>query len=180
MARCAAGRLRGFVLGVGVGIAVLGQLPAAVGAEPPATGTPASPVTPAAEPVPAASAETAQRMKALAEDLRCLVCQNQTLADSNAELAVDLRKQIETMIGQGKSDADIKAYMVARYGDFVLYKPPMQANTWLLWLGPFALLVLGGLIWLVVQRRSSGDQSAAAAIGSPVDAAQVRRILDDQ
>ena len=77
-----------------------------------------------------------RRLKALAEELRCLVCQNQTIADSNAPLAVDLRNQIRTQIAQGRSDDEIRAYMVERYGDFVLYKPPFHAGTALLWLGP--------------------------------------------
>ena len=96
------------------------------------------------------------RLKALAEELRCLVCQNQTIADSNAPLAVDLRNQIRGQIGQGRSDSQIRDYMVERYGDFVLYKPPFQATTALLWLGP-PLLILGGLAaFVVVVRRRRG------------------------
>jgi cytochrome c-type biogenesis protein CcmH len=97
---------------------------------------------------------TEQRLKALAEELRCLVCQNQTIADSNAPLAVDLRNQIRGQIAQGASDAQIRAYMVERYGDFVLYSPPFRATTALLWLGPM-LLVAGGVaaFALVVRRR---------------------------
>ena len=79
------------------------------------------------------SPEAKARMKALSEELRCLVCQNQTLADSNAELAVDLRREVEKMVAAGRSDDEIKTYLVERYGDFVLYKPPMQANTIALW-----------------------------------------------
>jgi len=95
----------------------------------------------------------------LAEELRCLVCQNQTIADSNAPLAVDLRNQIRGQIGQGRSDEQIRDYMVERYGDFVLYRPRFHANTALLWLGP-PLLVLGGLAaFIVVVRR----RRAAAA-----------------
>jgi cytochrome c-type biogenesis protein CcmH len=91
------------------------------------------------------------------------VCQNQTLADSNAELAVDLRRQVESMIAGGQSDREIRDYMVARYGDFVLYRPPIQGNTLALWAGPFALLGLGGLIWWTVQRRSRLAAAAARA-----------------
>jgi cytochrome c-type biogenesis protein CcmH len=83
-------------------------------------------------PAPGAQAqETAspERLKRLSEELRCLVCQNQTLADSNADLAVDLKRQIETLLAQGQSDNQIRDYMVARYGDFVLYRPPLQGNT---------------------------------------------------
>lgn len=79
----------------------------------------------------------------LAEQLRCLVCQNQSLADSNAELAVDLRRQIREQIAQGKGDAQIVDFMVQRYGDFVLYRPPLKASTWLLWFGPPSLLLIG-------------------------------------
>ena len=95
-----------------------------------------------------------RRLKALGEELRCLVCQNQTIADSNAPLAVDLRNQLRGQIAAGRSDDDIRTYMVERYGDFVLYRPPLRATTVLLWVGPFALVMLGALIfWLVVRRR---------------------------
>jgi cytochrome c-type biogenesis protein CcmH len=105
-------------------------------------------------------AATEARLKALAEELRCLVCQNQTIADSNAPLAVDLRNQIRGQIGQGRSDEQIRDYMVERYGDFVLYRPRFHANTALLWLAP-PLLVLGGLgAFIVVVRRR---RAAAAA-----------------
>jgi cytochrome c-type biogenesis protein CcmH len=91
---------------------------------------------------------TNKRAVHLAEELRCLVCQNQSLADSHAELAVDLRRQIREQIAQGKSDSAIIAYMVERYGDFVLYRPPVKAATWLLWFGPPLLLVLGIILLL--------------------------------
>ena len=106
-----------------------------------------------------------ERYKALAHELRCLVCQNQTLADSDASLAVDLRRQLESMIVDGRSDDEIKKYLVERYGDFVLYKPPMQSNTWLLWIGPFALLALGIGVWFAMQRRrrNSGAPTTAAS-----------------
>jgi len=90
----------------------------------------------------------AARAVRLSEKLRCLVCQNQTIADSNAELAQDLRRQIHEQIAAGKTDDEIVAYMVARYGDFVLYEPPLKATTVLLWAGP-ALLILGGFVGLV-------------------------------
>jgi len=101
---------------------------------------------------------TEQRLKDLAEELRCLVCQNQTIADSNAPLALDLRNQIRTQIGQGKSDEQIRDYMVERYGDFVLYRPPFKATTALLWIGPFALVLLGAGIFLVLVRRRRAAQ----------------------
>ena len=93
------------------------------------------------------------RLKKLEEELRCLVCQNQTLADSSAPLAEDLRREVRELALPGKSDAEIKEYLVARYGDFVLYKPPVKPTTWLLWFGPFALLLGGALVWFVVLRR---------------------------
>jgi cytochrome c-type biogenesis protein CcmH len=93
------------------------------------------------------------RLKTLSEELRCLVCQNQTLADSTAPLAEDLRREVRELAQQGKSDAEIKQYLVARYGDFVLYRPPVKPTTWLLWFGPFAFLLGGALVWFVVLRR---------------------------
>ena len=93
-------------------------------------------------------------MKALTEQLRCLVCQNETLADSHADLAEDLRKQIREQMSAGKSDQEILAYLTQRYGDFVLYKPPVKATTYLLWFGPFALLIAGTFIlYRYVRRR---------------------------
>jgi cytochrome c-type biogenesis protein CcmH len=108
-------------------------------------------------------APTEQRLKELAEELRCLVCQNQTIADSNAPLAYDLRNQIRAQIAQGRSNDEIRAYMVERYGDFVLYRPPFKASTAILWLGPFVLIALGGVIgWRVVRRRASAPPAAVA------------------
>ena len=95
------------------------------------------------------------RMLRIAAELRCLVCQNQTIADSHADLAQDLRRQVREMLVRGDSDQQILDYMTARYGDFVLYRPPVKASTALLWYGP-ALLLLGGLAGLVfVLRRRS-------------------------
>ena len=95
------------------------------------------------------------RMMSLAVELRCLVCQNQTIADSNAGLAVDLRNQVRDMLRQGQDRDQIVAYMTDRYGDFVLYRPPLKESTALLWFGPAALL-LGGLavLVLVLRRRN--------------------------
>ena len=117
----------------------------------------------AAEALPTESDPVAAaRAVALSEKLRCLVCQNQTIADSNAELAQDLRRQIREQIAAGKSDQQIVDYMVARYGDFVLYQPPVKATTLLLWAGP-ALLVAVGFIVLartVRLRRAASDAPA--------------------
>lgn len=93
-----------------------------------------------------------KRMTALAENLRCLVCQNESLASSHAELAEDLRREVREQIKKGMTDKEITDYLVARYGDFVLYDPPVKSYTLLLWFGPF-LLLLGGLVWLVMQVR---------------------------
>ena len=101
------------------------------------------------------------RMVAIAAELRCLVCQNETIAASQADLAVDLRRQVREMLGQGKTNREILDYMTARYSDFVLYRPPVKNTTALLWFGP-AVLLAGGLttLWLVLRRRSRmpGDQ----------------------
>lgn len=101
------------------------------------------------------------RMLRITAELRCLVCQNQTIADSHAELAVDLRNQVKEMLKRGDTDQAIIDYMTARYGDFVLYRPPLKGTTWILWFGP-GLLLVGGLaaLWLVLHRRSrlSPDQ----------------------
>ena len=95
-----------------------------------------------------------QRMKALTEQLRCLVCQNETLADSRADLAEDLRKQIREQMKAGKSNQQIIAFLTERYGDFVLYKPPVKATTYLLWFGPFVLLVAGtGVLYRYLKHR---------------------------
>ena len=104
----------------------------------------------ASEAVPTETDPVAQaRAVRLAEQLRCLVCQNQTIADSNADLAVDLRRQVREQIAAGRSDAEIVDYMTARYGDFVLYRPPLKATTLILWAGP-ALLLIGGA-WLLAR-----------------------------
>jgi len=98
---------------------------------------------------------TEARMTRIAAELRCLVCQNQTIADSNAPLAQDLRQQVREMIRRGDSDRQIVDYMTARYGDFVLYRPPLKGSTALLWFGPAALLVGGiGVLVVVLRRRS--------------------------
>ena len=112
------------------------------------------------------------RVNALANELRCLVCQNQTLADSNAPLAVDLRNQIREKMQQGASEGDIIGFMVERYGDFVLYRPPFKSTTLLLWAGPMLLMIAGlaGLYYRLARRRRevvkpelSGEERARAA-----------------
>jgi cytochrome c-type biogenesis protein CcmH len=99
------------------------------------------------------------RLKKLEEELRCLVCQNQSLADSTAPLAEDLRREVRQLAVAGKSDDEIRQFLVARYGDFVLYRPPVKRTTWLLWFGPFVLLGAGGVIWwLILRRRGRKDE----------------------
>lgn len=113
----------------------------------------------------------------LTSELRCLVCQNQTIADSNAELASDLRRQVYEMLQQGKSRDEIVQFMTDRYGDFVLYKPPFKAKTGLLWLGPVVFLVLGIIaVFLVVKRKK---QAAAQESGQAEKLAKIRRLLDE-
>lgn len=116
-----------------------------------------------AEEVAHPDARVEQRLKNLGEQLRCLVCQNQTIAESNASLALDLRNQIRAQVAAGKTDDEIRDYMVARYGDFVLYRPPFKATTVLLWIGPFALLAVGiaVLAWIALRRRPASAPGVA-------------------
>jgi cytochrome c-type biogenesis protein CcmH len=132
----------------------------------------------AGEAVPlAADPALEKRVLSIAEELRCLVCQNETIAASHADLAVDLRKQIRTQLQDGRNEQQIRDYMVQRYGDFVLYRPPLKPTTVLLWLGPFVLLViaLGALAMTIRQRRRA---SAAQAAPSDADLQRARRLLD--
>jgi cytochrome c-type biogenesis protein CcmH len=128
--------------------------------------------------VPSPDAALDARLKKLETELRCLVCQNQTLADSNADLAEDLRREVRALAVAGKSDAEIKAYLVARYGDFVLYNPPIKSTTWLLWGGPFALLVGGGALWWIVLRRRSARPPLVVA-GDANGEARARQLLEE-
>ncbi|HEY7753537.1 MAG TPA: cytochrome c-type biogenesis protein [Steroidobacteraceae bacterium] len=110
------------------------------------------------------------RYEHLIRELRCLVCQNQSIADSNASLASDLRREVREMILAGRSDDEIRAFMTERYGDFVLYKPPVAPRTWLLWLAP-ALLLLGGIgvAGLVILRRARAAKSDPASLDEEPD-----------
>jgi cytochrome c-type biogenesis protein CcmH len=106
-------------------------------------------------PLTSAEPELEKQMLSITAELRCLVCQNQTIADSNADLAVDLRNQVRDMLRQGQSQRQIIDYMTARYGDFVLYRPPVKGSTFLLWFGPMVLMVAGlATLVLVLRRRS--------------------------
>jgi cytochrome c-type biogenesis protein CcmH len=113
----------------------------------------------------------------LAEELRCLVCQNETIAASHADLAVDLRKQIRQQLQQGRSEQQILDFMVQRYGEFVLYRPPVKSSTWLLWGGPFVLLGVALLgLGLNIRRR----RNLANAPLQGVEAERVRRLLGEE
>ncbi len=132
-----------------------------------------------------ADAAFEMRLKNLEEELRCLVCQNQTLADSTAPLAQDLRREVRELAVSGKSDAEIKQYLVARYGDFVLYKPPVKPTTWLLWFGPFAFLLGGAVIWFVVLRRrgrrsgNDDDDTPSSGGHDGNQSERARKLLDE-
>jgi cytochrome c-type biogenesis protein CcmH len=105
-----------------------------------------------------------QRLISISEELRCLVCQNESLAGSRADLAMDLRRELRTLIKQGKTDSEIREFMVSRYGDFVLYRPPMKPSTWLLWAGPFGLMVVGLVALFVYLRRRNADVATTMAL----------------
>ena len=127
-----------------------------------------------AEPL-AADAVTEKRLVEISSELRCLVCQNESLAASNAELAHDLRREIRTLLKNGKSDSEIMAFMVERYGDFVRYRPPLKASTLVLWFGPL-LLLIGGLsaLFLYLRRRNQAISDAPLSAG---ESSQADRLL---
>ncbi|WAI82182.1 MULTISPECIES: cytochrome c-type biogenesis protein [Achromobacter] len=131
----------------------------------------AAPTAPA---LPALSPTDQQRADKLAHGLRCLVCQNQTLADSNAPLAQDMRKLIHAQLAEGRSDTQIMRFFEDRYGDFVRYDPPFKPITWLLWLGPFTLLALG--FWVLV--RTLKRRAVARAPLTADERARATRFLD--
>lgn len=114
-----------------------------------------------------------KRVATLADELRCLVCQNQTLAESNAPLAVDLRNQIREQLANGASEGEVRDFMVERYGDFVLYKPPFKASTAALWVGPFILLAIG--IWAL--RRLTRRRVPAPQL-SDVERSRAAKLLE--
>ena len=116
------------------------------------------------------------RVQKLSEELRCLVCQNQSLADSHADLAIDLKNQVREKMQQGASDADVITFMTERYGDFVLYRPPMKATTLLLWFGP-GLLLIAGLIALFMRLKRRTQVQADAEL-SAADRARAAALLN--
>lgn len=134
------------------------------------------------QPLPPISPELEQRLKVLETELRCLVCQNQTLADSPAGLADDLRREIRGLALAGKTNAEIKDFLQTRYGDFILYRPPVKSSTWLLWIGPFALLVVGGVVFaLIIRRRAKGgpDEQSTGEPHGPRGTDHARKLLED-
>jgi cytochrome c-type biogenesis protein CcmH len=117
------------------------------------------------------------RVLKIAEELRCLVCQNETIAASQADLAKDLRQQIREQLGEGRTQAQILEFMSQRYGDFVLYRPPLQLSTLLLWGGPFVLLLLGAIVLVLHIRRR--DPQAEPAPLTPAELQRAQRLLDE-
>jgi cytochrome c-type biogenesis protein CcmH len=115
----------------------------------------------AMEPIEYRDAAEEQRFRALTLELRCVLCQNQSLADSNAPIAHDLRLEILRLMREGKSDREIKQYLVARYTDFVLYRPEVEPMTWLLWFGPGVLVLVGAAVIFVIVRKRSRNVPAA-------------------
>ncbi len=126
------------------------------------------------DPLQFENSEQQQRYQQLLEELRCLVCQNQTLADSHADLAQDLRNEVYKMVAAGQTNDNIIEFLVSRYGDFVLYRPPLKWTTILLWFGPFALLLYG----LVSVYRFVRKSKTVDVIVSPVDRQRLSRLLD--
>ncbi len=132
----------------------------------------------AAPGAPVDEAALEARVKHLGAELRCLVCQNQTIADSNSGLAIDLKKQIREQLRAGRTESEVLAYLVERYGDFVLYRPPVKVTTAALWYGPFALLALGAAAAvLVVRRRRPG---ADGVVLSDTQRERAAALLADQ
>ena len=116
------------------------------------------------------------KVQTLSEQLRCLVCQNQNLADSHADLAIDLKNQVRAMLKQGLSEQEVVDFMVQRYGDFVLYKPPVKATTIALWAGPFVAMIFAGVLLVRRVRRSS--TSPQPAVLSDADRERALTLLD--
>ena len=123
------------------------------------------------------SPETEQTFHKLSEELRCLVCQNQNIAESNAELAQDLRLEMYNMLASGKTEDEIVDFMVQRYGDYVLYRPPFKPMTWLLWFGPLIIFIMG-VIFAVRFMRSQAEEKPAEAL-SEEDLQRVKSLHDD-
>jgi cytochrome c-type biogenesis protein CcmH len=119
-----------------------------------------------------------QRLISIAEEMRCLVCQNESLAASRADLAVDLRKELREQIRLGRSDEEIRDFMVSRYGDFVLYRPRVKPLTWLLWIGPFAFMIGGVVVLMMYLRRRNRDSAQTASL-SQDEASRAEALLNE-
>ena len=115
-----------------------------------------------------------ERYYSLIEEIRCLVCQNQSLADSHADLAQDLRNEIYQMVIAGEQDEQIIQFLVERYGDFVLYRPPLKENTWLLWFGPFLFLITALILAIVIIKKQSKENRFHTEISEP----QQKRLME--
>jgi cytochrome c-type biogenesis protein CcmH len=133
----------------------------------------AEPVPPPDRPLPDVGQEA--RARRLFDDIRCVVCQHEAIADSPAGIASDMRRLVREEIAAGRTDAEVKADLVARYGDFVLFSPPVRIGTWLLWFGPFAILLIAGVLLLVFSRRRTTDSAPL----SPDEEARLADILAD-
>lgn len=125
---------------------------------------------------PDANPELEARVQRVAQELRCLVCQNQTIADSNAELAQDLRREVRSMLAGGSSEDEVRRFMVERYGDFVLYRPPVQSTTLALWIGPFLLLLVG--MWIAQRIVRARRRAVPAAVSlTPEEQERLRSLV---
>ncbi len=122
------------------------------------------------------NSETEARYKKMIAELRCLVCQNQNLSDSDADLAKDLRNQVEKMLKSGNSDEQIADYMVTRYGDFILYNPPLKTSTLVLWAGPLLMVIIGIIIVANIFRRRDRQKSTI----SPQDLSRAKSLINDK
>jgi cytochrome c-type biogenesis protein CcmH len=161
----------GLLLGLSLGVSL------AVAAGPAATGlSPAATAPAVAQPL-FPDVQIEERLTRLSRELRCVVCQNEALADSPAELAGAMRQEIRDLMKAGKTDREVIDFLTARYGDFVLFRPPLKPLTYLLWVGPFVFLAVGALVWVVALRTRRTFRPA------PVDDAQraaAARLLEDQ
>jgi cytochrome c-type biogenesis protein CcmH len=120
-----------------------------------------------------------QRLIAISEEMRCLVCQNESLAGSRADLALDLRRELRGLIKQGKTDDEIKEFMVSRYGDFVLYRPPVKPTTWVLWAGPFGLMLVGVVALFVYLRRRNSEIGTSTSGLTEEESQRVEALLKE-
>lgn len=133
----------------------------------------AEPVPPPDRPLPDAAQEA--RAQRLFDDIRCVVCQHEAIADSPAGIASDMRRLVRDQIAAGRTDAEVKAGLVSRYGDFVLFQPPVRLGTWVLWFGPFAALGAAGALLFAISRRRKADSTPL----SPVEEARLADILSN-